>query len=368
MAAIACFAGTLLIGCSENKQEHAESPSNTEEFGTMEDGRKVQLFTLTNSNGMEVKITNYGGTVTSINVPDADGNFDNVVLGFDDLDKYLAGTPFFGAIIGRYGNRIAEGAFSMDGETYQLATNDGENHLHGGEKGYDKVLWTAKSSTGNSLVLTYLSEDGEEGYPGNLEIMVTYSLTDDNELKIDYFAETDKPTPVNLTNHSYFNLSGDPSTKILDHELLIKADHYTPVNNQLIPTGEIAKVEGTPFDFTEPHLIGERIADVDGGYDHNYVLNDHDGELKQVATLFDPETKRELEVLTTEPGLQFYSGNFLDGSLNGPDGTAFVKYSALCLETQHFPDSPNQPEFPSTILQPGDTYETVTIYRFSVRQ
>lgn len=357
----------LLFGCSKS-QDNINSSSNKMEFGKLEDGRTVELYTLTNENGMEVKIMTYGGTVTSLKVPDTDGNFDNVVLGFDELDKYLEGTPFFGAIIGRYGNRIAEGVFTLNGETYQLAKNDGNNHLHGGVKGYDKVLWTAKAHSDSTLELHYLSEDGEEGYPGNLDITVTYTVTDQNELKIDYEATTDKPTPVNLTNHSYFNLSGDPATQILDHQLQIDADHYTPVNQQLIPTGEIAPVEGTPFDFTEPHAIGSRIEEVPGGYDHNFVINDHTGELQNIATLVDPETGRKLEVITTEPGIQFYSGNFLDGSITGSDGTAFIKHSALCLETQHFPDSPNQPDFPSTILEPGDTYETTTIYRFGVQE
>lgn len=355
----------IIYGCSKS-QDNNNLSSNKMEFGKMEDGRTVELYTLTNENGMEVKIMTYGGTVTSIKVPDEEGNFENVVLGFDDLDKYLEGTPFFGAIIGRYGNRIAEGVFSLNGETYQLAKNDGDNHLHGGVKGYDKVLWTAKSHSDSTLELHYLSEDGEEGYPGNLDITVTYTVTEENELKIDYQATTDKLTPVNLTNHSYFNLSGDPATQILDHKLQIDASHYTPVNSQLIPTGKIAPVEGTPFDFTEPHEIGSRIEEVPGGYDHNFVIDDHTGELKNIATLVDPETGRKLEVITTEPGIQFYSGNFLDGSLTGSDGTAFIKYSALCLETQHFPDSPNQPAFPSTILEPGETYETTTLYRFGV--
>lgn len=338
-----------------------------EEFGTLEDGTSVQLYTLTNENGMEVKITNYGGTVTSILAPDKDGNLENVVLGFDSLDKYLAGTPYFGAIIGRYGNRIGDATFTLNGETYELNANDGDNHLHGGNVGYDKVLWNAEVVGDNAVEFTYLSEDGEEGYPGNLEISVIYTLTDDNELKIDYSATTDKATPVNLTNHSYFNLSGDPETLILDHELMIDADGYTPVDEGLIPTGEIAEVEGTPFDFTEAYEIGARIDQVEGGYDHNWVLNESTEAMPVVARLHDPQTGRLLEVLTTEPGLQFYSGNFLDGTLTGPDGSTFNKHSALCLETQHFPDSPNKANFPSTILEPGETYETSTIYKFSVR-
>ena len=361
-----CFISLGFSACTK-KQDQIKDKANMEVFGTMEDGREVHLITLKNKNDIEVKITNYGGTVTQIQTPDAEGNFDNIVLGFDSLEKYLAGTPYFGAIIGRYGNRIENGEFVLNGTPYQLSVNDGDNHLHGGEKGFDKVLWDIESVSDSSLSLSYLSKDGEMGYPGNLEVQVVYTLTDLNELKIKYEATTDQSTPVNLTNHSYFNLSGDPETKILDHELMIKADSYTPVNDELIPTGEIVPVEGTPFDFTEPRQIGSRIEQVPGGYDHNFVLNKKADTLASVAVLFDPQTKRELEVLTEEPGLQFYSGNFLDGSLTGPDGSEFVKHSALCLETQHFPNSPNVVDFPSTILEPGETYHTVTIYKFSVR-
>ncbi|MDZ7692577.1 MAG: aldose epimerase family protein [Balneolaceae bacterium] len=337
------------------------------EFGTLEDGREVSLYTLSNENGLEVEITNYGGIVTSISIPDANGEFDNVVLGFDSLDKYLGQHPYFGAIIGRYGNRIGGARFTLDDTTYELAANDGENHLHGGEQGFDKRLWDAEIVDG-ALQLSYLSEDGEEGYPGNLQVTVVYSLTDENELRIEYEATTDKATPVNLTNHSYFNLSGDPSAKILDHVLHLQADSYTPVDEGLIPTGEIAPVKGTPFNFSEPKPIGADIEQVEGGYDHNFVLNGPAGSLRQVATVYDPQTQRQMEVLTTEPGIQFYTGNFLDGSLQGPEGTAFVQHSAFCLETQHYPNSPNEPDFPSTILQPDETYNTTTIYRFSVRE
>lgn len=365
----------LVSGCGGEDQNVEQAEEDNEEimiqeeaFGTLDDGREVSLFTLTNSNEMEVKITNYGGIITSIRTPDANGNLDNVVLGFESLDKYLEGTPYFGAIIGRYGNRIADGGFSIDGTEYELATNDGNNHLHGGEVGFDKVLWNAEIQDDNSLKLTYLSEDGEEGYPGNLEVAVVYSLTNDNELKIKYEATTDKATPVNLTNHSYFNLSGQPDSTILDHELMLNADQYTPVNDELIPTGELADVEGTPFDFRNPHAIGARIDQVEGGYDHNWVLNSSaDDSLFHAATLYHEESGRQMEVLTKEPGIQFYSGNFLDGSLQGPDGTSFVQYAALCLETQHFPNSPNEPDFPSTILVPGETYETTTIYQFSTQ-
>lgn len=362
------IAAVGLSGCTETQNNRAQM----EDFGTLEDGRSAQLYTLTNANGMEAKITNYGGIVTSLTAPDKDGNFENVVLGFDSLDKYLEeeyrnANPYFGALIGRYGNRIGDAEFTLDGEEYQLSANDGDNHLHGGVKGFDKVLWEVVEASENSLELSYLSEDGEMGYPGNLNVTVVYSLTADNELKIEYSATTDKATPINLTHHSYFNLSGDPATQILDHRLMIDASNYTPVDNELIPTGEIAPVKETAFDFTELYEIGARIDEVEGGYDHNFVLDNVDGSLRNVATLVDPESGRQMEVITEEPGLQFYSGNFLDGSLTGPEGTEFIQYSALCLETQHFPNSPNEPDFPSTILEPGDTYNTTTLYRFSVR-
>jgi len=359
---------TTLIGCAEQKTQQNENQMaavKKESFGTLEDGREVSLFTLSNEDGIEVEITNYGGTVTSIRTPDKNGNFENVVLGFDSLEKYTAGVPYFGALIGRYGNRIEDGRFSIDGKQYQLATNDGDNHLHGGEQGFDKVLWDAAAQDDGSLKLTYLSNDGEEGYPGNLEVTVVYTLTNENELKIEYEATTDKATPVNLTNHSYFNLSGHPDSTILDHQLKIRADQYTPVNDELIPTGELASVAGTPFDFTEFHKIGGRIDQVEGGYDHNWVLNQPEGDsLFHAATLYDPGSGRQMKIFTEEPGLQFYSGNFLDGSLKGPNGTPYVQHAALCLETQHFPNSPNEPDFPSTILRPGQTYQTTTIYKF----
>lgn len=366
--AAALIATVGLSGCAETQNNTAQM----EDFGTFEDGRSAQLYTLTNANGMEARITNYGGIVTSLTAPDKDGNFENVVLGFDSLDNYLEekysnANPYFGALIGRYGNRIGDAEFTLDGEEYQLSANDGDNHLHGGVKGFDKVLWEVVDASENSLELSYLSEDGEMGYPGNLNVTVVYSLTADNELKIDYSATTDQATPINLTHHSYFNLSGDPSTQILDHRLMIDASNYTPVDSELIPTGEITSVEETAFNFTEPFQIGARIDEVEGGYDHNFVLDNVDGSLRSVATLVDPESGRQMEVVTEEPGLQFYSGNFLDGSLTGPDGTEFIQYSALCLESQHFPNSPNEPDFPSTILEPGDTYNTTTLYRFSVQ-
>ena len=342
-------------------------------FGTAPGG-EASLYTLTNANGMEVDITNYGAIITSIRVPDRDGNMDDVALGFPSLEDYLGEDPYFGATIGRYGNRIANATFTLDGETYELAANDGPNSLHGGPNGFHTQVWNATQinedgTTGVEMQRT--SPDGEEGYPGNLDVTVRYTLTDDNELRIQYTATTDQATPVNLTNHSYFNLSGEGT--ILDHVLMIDADAFTPVNNTLIPTGELRSVEGTPFDFREPTPIGERIETEDEqlgfgqGYDHNWVLNSEGGSLASVATLYDPSSGREMEVLTTEPGLQFYSGNFLDGSLTGKDDISYELRTGLCLETQHFPDSPNQPEFPSTTLEPGDTYSSETVYRFSTR-
>ncbi len=357
----------VIAGCAKTDTVEKERIAQ-ETFGTLEDGREVSLFTLTNANDMEVQITNYGGIVTAIRTSDRNGNMDNVVLGFDSLKKYTAGTPYFGALIGRYGNRIADGQFTLDGKEYQLPQNDGDNHLHGGEKGFDKVLWDAQPQDDGSLKLTYLSEDGEQGYPGNLNVAVIYTLTDENELKIEYEATTDKATPVNLTNHSYFNLSGHPDSTILGHELKINAAQYTPVDDELIPTGEIKDVAGTPFNFTDFNEIGARIDQVEGGYDHNWVLNrSSDDSLFHAATLYDDISGRELKVMTTEPGLQFYSGNFLDGSMQGPDGAPFVQHAALCLETQHFPNSPNEPDFPSTILRPTEIYQTTTIYKFSTR-
>lgn len=331
------------------------------------DGKKVYLYTLTNKNGMQVKITNYGGILTAWIAPDKNGNKSSIVLGFDSLDRYTPAVPFFGALIGRYGNRIAKGQFTLDGTTYNLATNNRPNHLHGGNKGFDKRVWDALpiSEGKPSLTLHYLSKDGEEGYPGNLDVTVNYELTDKDELEIEYNATTDKATPVNLTNHSYFNLTGDVSKTILDHTLWIDANSYTPVDNGSIPTGEIKPVRGTPFDFTSPHKVGERIDSVRNGYDHNFVLNKKNGAFKRVAYVFDSSSGRQLEVYTTEPGLQFYSGNFLNG-LKTSGGQAINRHTALCLETQHFPDSPNQSNFPTTILRPGEKFHSVTKYSLRV--
>lgn len=331
------------------------------------DGKEVFLFTLTNSKGTEIKITTYGGIVTSWIAPDKDGKRSNIVLGFDSLNGYLAKPPFFGALVGRYGNRIAKGKFKIDSVEYKLATNNNANHLHGGIKGFDKVVWDAATDNDSipTLLLSYLSKDGEEGYPGNLTVQVRYTLTEDNELKIEYNAETDKATVVNLTNHSYFNLTGDVSNTILDHSLMIDADNYTPVDTTLIPTGEIKAVKNTPFDFTRAEKIGLRIDSVKGGYDHNFVLNRKDSSLKMIASLSEEKSGRKLEVFTTEPGVQFYSGNFLDGSIKTSDGKAINLRTGLCLETQHYPNSPNEPTFPSTLLRPGSKYHTVTVYKLS---
>jgi len=317
-------------------------------------------YTLRNRDGFEVSITNYGGAVTSLKTPDRDGNFGEIVLGFGTLDEYVQCPRYFGALIGRHANRIALGRFSLDGVEYQLPCNNGANHLHGGFKGFDKRVWDVRESD-NALHLTYFSKDGEEGYPGNLTAFVDYTLLD-NELRVDYRATTDRATIVNLTNHSYFNLRG--AGTILDHELMLNADHFTPVSKDLIPTGEIKAVEGTPMDFRKGKAIGSELANVAGGYDHNFVLNDWDGSLQLAARLHEPVTGRTLEILTTEPGMQFYSGNFLDGSLIGRNGVAYELYTGLCLEPQHFPDAPNHSNFPSTVLRPGEEYKHTTIYQF----
>lgn len=341
-----------------------ESNIQKESFGQLSSGEEVSLFTLTSSTGVKARIMNYGGAIVSLEVPDAQGKLTDVTLGFGTLADYEQHRVFFGALIGRFGNRIAQGQFSIDGEEYQLATNDGANHLHGGIVGYDRVLWTAEpveSETEPGLRLSYLSVDGEEGYPGNLEVTVTYTLKG-NALEIAYEATTDKATPVNLTNHAFYNLAGEGT--ILDHELTIAAPYYTPVDSTLIPTGELVEVAGTPFDFNSPYPIGARIAEVPGGYDHNYVLTEGEG-LRFAAKLKDPKSGRFMEIHTTEPGLQFYSGNFLNGMQSRGD-RSYTIHTGLCLETQHFPDAPNQPNFPSTILRPGEKYETTTVMTFGV--
>ncbi|QCR23029.1 aldose epimerase family protein [Pontibacter sp. SGAir0037] len=387
LAIAGSMGATSLVSCSSQGSGEADSQTAStsdqqnnmeikkESFGKTKDGQETSLYTLTNANGMVVKITDYGATITSIVTPDKNGEMGDVALGFDSMegyqsDEYLKSGPYFGAIVGRYGNRIAKGKFAIDGQQYTLATNNGENHLHGGKKGFDKVVWQAEPVSGqNALKLTYVSPDGEEGYPGTLTSTVTYTLTNDNEIRIDYQATTDKPTHVNLTNHSYFNLAAGEAENIHDHVLTINADRYTVVDQSLIPTGELRKVEGTVMDFKTPHAIGERVEQVEGGgYDHNYVLTDGSDNMKLAATVYEPVSGRVMEVHTTEPGIQFYSGNFLDGTITGRGNKKYAHRYGFALETQHFPDTPNQKDFPSTLLKPGETYETTTVYKFSLRE
>ncbi|MCG2614233.1 galactose mutarotase [Terrimonas sp. NA20] len=370
-------AAMTMAACNNesNTDNSTVSKKDTMQFSISEkpygqfNNEPVTQYTLTNPSGMQVSIINYGGTVTDIITPDKDGNKGNVILGYSSLEGYIQkGNPYFNALIGRYGNRIANGKFKLDGKEYTLAGNNNGNSLHGGNKGYDKVLWQASKPAGDSSIeLTYISKDGEEGYPGTLTVKVTYTLTAANELKIDYTATTDKPTPVNLTNHCYFNLSGGKDSTILGHELQILADRFTEVNDNLIPTGKLPDVKGGPMDFTSFKAVGKEIANVKGGYDHNWVLNKKEGSFEKIAVLKDNTSGRQMEVWTDEPGVQFYSGNFLDGTLtNTRDGQKYVKHAGLCLETQHFPDSPNQPSFPNTILKPGETYKQSTVYKFDV--
>ncbi len=340
---------------------------NKENFGKTPDGRDVDLYTLKNANGLEAKIITYGGIITSLKTPDKNGNFADIVLGYETLEKYIEDNPAFGAIVGRYANRIAKGKFTLDGIEYTLATNNGPNHLHGGIKGFDKVIWTAEpisTEQGPALKLTYLSEDGEEGYPGNLKCTVIYTLADNDELKINYEAETDKPTILNLTSHSYFNLAGHDSGSVFDHELELCARNYTDVNEELIPTGEIKPVAGIALDFTISKPIGQDIKQTKDGYDHNYVLDKAEGSLAKAALVCESKTGRIMEVATTEPGLQLYTGNWLD---HKGKGAIYDKYSGFCLEAQHYPDSPNHPEFPSTLLEPCEKYIQLTVYKFSVK-
>ena len=363
----------MLLGCS------SVSPSNTQitqqAFGKTTDGTEVSIFTLRNAKGTEARISNYGGLLVSLKVPDRNGNLGDVVLGYDNLADYIKETPYFGALIGRYGNRIARGKFTLDGHEYTLATNNYPNALHGGVKGFDKVVWHPQmtaSSDGPSLKLTYLSKDGEEGYPGNLSVTVVYTLLDDNALRVDYTATTDKDTVLNLTQHSYFNLAGKGD--ILGHVVMMPADKFTPVDSTLIPTGELRSVEGTPFDFRTPTAIGARINQDDEqlkfgkGYDHNWVFNKSVGDFTKLARVYEPTTGRVLEVFSTEPGLQFYSGNFLDGTLKGKGGWVYQFRNGFCMEPQHFPDSPNKPQFPSVVLKPGQIYKNLIVFKFSVQQ
>ena len=342
------------------------------DFGALPDGTAVQLYTLSNSHGMTAKIMTYGAILTSLTAPDKTGKFADVVLGFDTLEGYLSGSPYFGATVGRVANRIAKGNYTVDGKEYAAAVNNGPNSLHGGLKGFDKVIWNAEPQTGKAAVkFTYTSPDGEEGYPGTLTVAVTYTLTDDNAIQIDYAATTDKATPVNLTNHSYFNLAG--GGEVLNHKIMINANKYTPTDDTLIPTGELKNVKGTPLDFTKAHAIGAHLTELAGpapqGYDHNFVLSKSRNAKTPTlaARVSEPTTGRILEMYTTEPGVQFYTGNFLDGTVKGKGGTAYAIHTAFCLEAQHYPDSVNHPQFPTTILKPGQTYRQTTIYKFSAK-
>jgi aldose 1-epimerase len=370
----ASLGAAALVGCAA-----APRPSlaqiGTQPFGHTKDGTPVYLYTLRNTKGAEARISTYGGLVISLKVPDRNGQFGDVVLGYDNLDGYLKDTPYFGALIGRYGNRIAKGKFTLDGKQYTLAINNGPNALHGGLKGFDKVVWDATirgSGYGPSVALRYKSTDGEEGYPGNLSVTAVYTLTEDNALKLEYTATTDQDTVVNLTQHSYFNLAGKGD--ILNHQVRMPADKFTPVDSTLIPTGELKLVDGTPFDFRTPTAIGARINQDDeqlkfgGGYDHNWVINKPMGQLGLMARVYEPTSGRVLEVLSTEPGLQFYTGNFLDGKITGKGGWVYQFRNGFCMEPQHYPDSPNQPNFPSVVLKPGQTYKNTIVFKFSVQK
>jgi aldose 1-epimerase len=367
----------LIVPSSIQARAQKGSPEVTESvFGTMPDGRTISMFTLRNANGLEACITNFGGALVSLMVPDRMGNFEDVVLGYDSLSQYLVNKPYLGVLVGRYANRISGGRFTLDGNAFELARNNDANHLHGGVMGLSRVLWNAKTEMrkeGPALVLSYVSPDGEDGYPGTLSLSVVYLLTNRDELTIDYTANTDKATIINLTNHSYFNLTGAGTGSILMHDLEIAASRFTPIDDRLIPTGELRAVAGTPMDFRRLTLIGARIDAEDDqivrarGYDHNWVLDKNEGEYSLAARLYDGRSGRLMEVYTSEPGLQFYSGNFLDGTDLGKGGTSYRYRFGVCLETQHFPDSPNHPEFPSTVLRPGEQYRSRTSYRFLVR-
>ena len=370
-----CLAGLLACGFASAQDKPMDAPLKSEPFGEI-DGHAVTLYTLTNKHRLQARIMDYGGVVVSLRVPDREGKLADVVLGFDTVAEYPEKSQYFGCITGRYANRIAKGKFSLDGKEYTLATNNEPNHLHGGVKGFNQYVWKGtamETADGPALKLVWSSPDGDEGYPGKLDCEVTYTLTQGNALRIDYKAVTDKPTVLNLTNHSYWNLSGEGSATVLDHELTILADRYTPVDETSIPTGEVAPVEGTPLDFRKPTVVGARIGEDHGqlknglGYDHNYVFkNVRDGKMIHMATLRDPKSGRIMDVDSTEPAIQFYTGNFLDGR-TGKGGKPYAHRSALCLETQTFPDSPNRPSFPSPVLRPGQTYETTTIYTFSAK-
>ena len=372
----------LHIQCKESQKKDSTEKSEPmvdnkltiekSDLGKTQDGTIIEQYTLKNVKGVELKVITYGGRITSLKVPNKNGNFENVILGFDSIEDYEKDNPFFGALIGRYGNRIANGKFTLNGEDYKLATNDGSNHLHGGVNGFDRVVWVAEpieGDTNSTLKLTYLSKDGEEGYPGNLKVTVIYT----NALEVSYEATTDKATVVNLTQHAYFNLNGDFSKDILNHDVVIDADTYLPVDGTLIPTGEIRKVEGTPFNFTSVKKMGKEI-NVDNeqlkrgkGYDHCWILNGKKGNMRFVASAYDKDSGRFMEIFSEEPAIQFYTGNFLDGTLTMPNGGAYNHRTGFCLETQHYPNSPNQESFPSTVLNPGETYKTKTTFKFSTK-
>jgi aldose 1-epimerase len=363
--------GGLLFAQTSSKQK---SGVKQQDFGTR-DGRPIILYTLTNAHGVEVRAMNYGGIILSLRVPDRKGQLADIVLGHDKAEGYMPNPPFLGAIVGRYANRIANGTFTLDGKTYTLPKNDGPNTLHGGiTRTFDKVLWNGEPLKGkNGVAFTYLSKDGEEGFPGNLKVKVTYTLTDSSDLVIDYTATTDKATPINVSQHSYFNLKGEGNGDILDHEIMINADKFTPVDKNLIPTGELRAVKGTPFDFTTSTKMGARIEDsyeqmvLGHGYDHNFILNRKGSGLSLAARVYEPTTGRVLEVSTTQPAVQFYTGNFLDGSVTGKEGHVYKRRYGFCLETQHYPDSPNHPDFPSTILKPGEKFHQTTVFKFSAK-
>ena len=371
---VAGLLAASLAGCADMPSTSKTSTITKDAFGTAPDGQAVDIYTLSNAKGAQARIMTYGGVVQSLSVPDKHGNFADVVLGYDNLDGYLdKKTPYFGALIGRYGNRIGGAKFTLEGQTYTLAANNGVNSLHGGLKGFDKVVWTATPSLGvdgPALTLTYLSKDGEEGFPGNLQVKAVYTLTEDNALKLEYTATTDKATVVNLTHHSYFNLAGAGNGNILKHVVYIKGDSTTPVDSGLIPTGEIKPVDGTPFDFRTPTAIGARINDPDPvlqygpGYDHNWIINKAPGEYALMARVVEPTSGRTLEVWSDEPALQFYAGNFLDGTITGKGGKVYKHRSAFCMEPQHYPDSPNKPNFPNVVLKPGETYHNIIVYKF----
>jgi len=370
LIAFTALTSILTINCAKKEQG---SQASVEIFGTLSNGTEVKKYTISNGKGLTAEIINYGARVVSLKAPDRTGKIEDIIFGFDDLASYERDNSYQGAIVGRYGNRIRDGKFSLEGKTYQLDINDGKNHLHGGKDGFYRQIWECREADSKSIQLRYISPDGEGGYPGQVEITVIYTITDDNELKIEYSAKTDKTTILNPTSHCYFNLSGFPEKSILDHELMINADYFTPVDAGLIPTGEIRPVAGTPMDFRVAKAVGKDIEADDeqilygNGYDHNWVLNDYNGQVRLSATLYEKETGRLMEVLTDQPGLQFYSGNFLDGSMTGKGGVKYNHRTALCLEAQAFPDSPNKPNFPSVVLRPGEEYKQTTIYRFSTK-